>query len=99
MKRQILRILLLLLAAGYVFLGLSRIGFNVDILDLLPRDLPQVKGLSLYLRNFARPDELIVTLSAPGAADAGEASDLFERTLSGHPETVGTVMAEPPPPR
>jgi predicted RND superfamily exporter protein len=96
MKRPILRILLLLLAAGYVFLGLSRIGFNVDILDLLPRDLPQVKGLSLYLRNFARPDELIVTISAPGAADAGEASDLLDRTLSGHPETVGTVMAEPP---
>lgn len=99
MKRPTLRILFLLLVAGYVLLGLSRIGFNVDVLGLLPRDLPQVKGLSLYLRNFARPDELIVTLSAPegaGAAETGEAAELLARTLSAHPESVGTVIAEPP---
>lgn len=96
MKRLILRLLLLILAAGYVFLGLSRIGFNVEILDLLPRNLPQVQGLSLYLRNFSRADELIVTVSAPRAAEAGEAATRISRTLSGHPETVGTVVAEPP---
>lgn len=96
MRRTILRILLLVLAAGYVFVGLSRIGFNVEILDLLPTGLPQVKGLSLYLRNFSRADELIVTVSAPGAAEAAEAAKLLSLCFSGHPETVGTVVAEPP---
>ena len=54
----------------FVGAGLSHISFNVDILKLLPTHLPQVKGLSLFLKHFAQPNELIVTVEAPTAEEA-----------------------------
>jgi predicted exporter len=80
----------------FVGAGLSRISFNVDILKLLPTHLPQVKGLSLFLKHFAQPRELIVTVEAgtPEAADAAteavagaltKRTDLVERVVSRAP--------------
>lgn len=95
-RSRFLLLLLLLLGTAYAAAGLSRIGFNVEILELLPRGLSQVKGLSLYLNNFARPDELIVTVSSVSAAATDEAVRSLSRSLAGHPDLVGEVLARPP---
>lgn len=91
-----LRIPLLLLAAGYIVLGLSRIGFNVDILKLLPPDLHQVQGLSLYLGNFARPDELIVTVESSDAESAKTASRAIAIALGKNTSLVRKAVDEAP---
>ena len=40
---------------AYTVAGLSHICFDVDILKLLPTGLPEVKGLSLFLKQ--QPNE------------------------------------------
>jgi uncharacterized protein len=47
-----------------VCVGLWRLRFNVDILDLLPPDEPTVQGLKLYQKHFTNARELVVTLRA-----------------------------------
>ena len=68
---------LLLVAVG---LGLWRLRFDVDILDLLPPDEPTVQGLKLYQQHFANARELVITLRAPDAEQAERlAGELAER--------------------
>ena len=96
MKHPKILLLILLLTAGYVVLGLSRIGFNVDILKLLPQGLHQVKGLSLYLENFAHPDELIVTLKADDTVSAECATHAVAEALRKEPLLVRRAAESPP---
>src|SRR4051794_34934228 len=88
----------LLIAALLVFTvaGLSRISFNIDILKLLPAHLPQVEGLSLFLKNFALPNELIVTLEAPDGDATEQAADALAEQFRAHPELVRRAVARPP---
>ena len=80
----------------FVAAGLSRISFNVDILRLLPTHLPQVKGLSPFLKHFAQPNELIVTIEAPTA----EAADKPPRMRSPRPfPSAPTSCCAPSPAR
>lgn len=76
--------------------GLSRISFNVDILKLLPTHLPQVKGLSLFLKHFAQPTELIVTVEAPTPDAAEAAADKLAEALIAHPELASRAVARAP---
>ncbi len=56
--------------------GLKRVTYNVDVLALLPPDLPEVKGMSALYTHFSRVTELIVTLETtdPAASEAAVAS-------------------------
>ncbi|MFM2081936.1 MAG: hypothetical protein RL380_627, partial [Verrucomicrobiota bacterium] len=88
-----------ILAAGLVALltlGLARLRFDVDVLNLLPPDLPAVRGLKLYQQNFSTARQLILTLRAPDA----ESAELTARTLAAHlrAETnlVREVIWQPP---
>lgn len=76
--------------------GLSHISFNVDILKLLPTHLPQVKGLSLFLKHFAQPTELIVTVEAPTSDTAEAAADKIAEAFNAHPELVRRAVARAP---
>ena len=97
MKRNRLAwLLILLLGAAYVAAGLSRISFDIDILRLLPTHLPQVKGLSLFLKNFAQQDELIVTIEAPDAEGARSAASEISSILRSHRELVKNAVEESP---
>ena len=97
MKRnKALWILLCLGATAYIALGLSRISFNVDILRLLPSQLHQVEGLSLFLRNFALPNELIITIDASDAETASTSADRVSEALSRNPSLVRRVIDAPP---
>ena len=79
-----------------VGLGLSRISFNVDILRLLPTHLRQVQGLSLFLKHFAQPDELIITVEAADQKTAETAADEIAAVLNRQPTLVKRAVARPP---
>ena len=81
-----------------VALGLARLRFDVDILDLLPPDEPSVQGLKLYQKYFTNARELIVTLHAPDSDTAeklsGELALLGNGKLYGGPFEIfpGAVL-------
>ena len=96
---------LLVVAVG---LGLCRLHFDVDILDLLPADEPTVQGLKLYQQHFTNARELIVSLRAPDSDTAEklagelaarlrqETNFISEVTWQApwmeHPEQLGELM-------
>ncbi|MGB8167517.1 MAG: MMPL family transporter [Chthoniobacteraceae bacterium] len=83
-------------AVVFIAAGLSRISFNIDILKLLPTRLPQVEGLSLFLKNFAQPRELIITIEGDSANNVEVCADQLAAHLAGHPELVSRALARPP---
>jgi predicted exporter len=89
-------IALALVAAVFVAAGLSRISFNVEILKLLPTHLPQVEGLSLFLKHFAQPTELIITLEAADSDTAEAAADTLAAQLGKETSLVKRAVARPP---
>ena len=96
MRSKLRWILLAVLAAAFVGAGLSRISFNVEILKMLPTHLPQVEGLSLFLKHFAQPNELIVTVesASPEAADA--AAEALAAHFGTRPDLVKRAVARAP---
>jgi predicted RND superfamily exporter protein len=97
---------LLIVAVG---LGLCRLRFDVDVLDLLPPDEPTVQGLKLYQEHFTNARELVVSLRAPDADTAEKlAGELATRLRQEtnlvtevtwqapwmeHPEQLGELMS------
>jgi len=91
MKRRWWWLLLLL-----VILGVARLRFDVEVLNLLPGDLPAVQGLKLYQEHFANARELLVTVTANDSETAaGAARDLAER-LRRETNLVAEVTWQPP---
>ncbi len=98
--------ILLALAVG---LGLWRLRFDVDVLDLLPSDEPTVQGLKLYERHFTNARELVLSLRAPDADQAEKLAESladrlrqqtnlveevsWELPLTEHPEQLGELLA------
>lgn len=78
-----------------VVAGFTRLKFDVDVLDLLPGDLPVVRGLKLYQKNFANSRELIVTLRAGTAESAESSARLLAGALRGQSNLVESVDWQP----
>src|SRR5437867_13455974 len=85
--------LLLLIPIG---LGLARLRFDVEVLDLLPADVPAVQGLKLYQQNFANTRELIITVRAPSAESTEAAARLIADTLPKRTTLTSSVTWQPP---
>lgn len=86
--------LLALVGAVYIAGGLSRISFDVDILKLLPTHLPQVRGLGIFIEQFAQMDELVITLEGPG--DLAAEADSLAEDLGRHTGEVSIALSRPP---
>ena len=84
---------LLLVAVG---LGLWRLRFDVDILNLLPPDEPTVQGLKLYQQHFTNARELVVTLRAPDAERAERLAGALAARLRQQTNLVESVTWQPP---
>jgi len=95
-RTKVLRIFLAVVALAYLAFGLSKISLNVDILRLLPAQLRQVEGLSLFLKHFVRSDELIITINAPDSETAEAAADKLVATLRQQASLVKSVTARAP---
>src|SRR5215212_5877752 len=86
-----------LLAAASVFILVTRMKLDTEVLNLLPRGFPSVEGLKVYNRDFAQVRELTFALLAqpedadkledfaPQFADALRAQPWCERVLAGTP--------------
>ncbi|MEM7383749.1 MAG: MMPL family transporter [Verrucomicrobiota bacterium] len=82
--RRIQLIVLLLFVVFLAVFGFSRIRFNVDVLDLLPAELPEVEGLRLLQDFYSREGELILTLqSKEGVIEDAVIEPLVERFENG----------------
>lgn len=84
------------LLAGVLALGLARLRFNVEVLDLLPERLPAVKGLKLYNQNFASARELLITVQASDAEATEHAARSLAEALRLQTDLVASVTWQPP---
>jgi predicted RND superfamily exporter protein/lauroyl/myristoyl acyltransferase len=85
-----------LLALIPIVFGLARLRFDVEVLNLLPGDVPAVQGLKIYQQNFANARELIITLRAPDAEKAEACARLIGETLSARTPLTSSVTWQPP---
>ena len=79
-------ILIFIIVTGF---GLSRITLNVDVLALLPQELPEVQGVQIFYKHFSRPDELIITLEGDELESAAES---LAAELEKHSDLVDSVV-------
>ena len=86
----------LLLLIAPILLGLFRLRFDTEVLNLLPNDLPAVQGLKLYHKYFANNREVIITVSAKNSADAESAARVVATTLQGASNLVADAVWQPP---
>src|ERR1017187_1731554 len=79
-----------------VSLGLWRLRFDVDILDLLPPDEPTVQGLKLYQQHFTNARELVVALRASDSDTAEKLAGQLAARLRQETNLVAEVTWQPP---
>jgi predicted RND superfamily exporter protein/predicted LPLAT superfamily acyltransferase len=84
---------LLIVAVG---IGMWRLRFDVDILNLLPPDEPTVQGLKLYQKYFTNARELVVTLRAPDAERTEKLAEALATRLRQQTNLVESVSWQPP---
>lgn len=77
-------------------LGLMRLHFDVEVLNLLPVDSSVVQGLKLYQQNFANARELMITLNAPEADSAEVAARELAEALRERTDLVAEATWQPP---
>jgi predicted exporter/lauroyl/myristoyl acyltransferase len=79
-----------------IVVGLARLRFDTDVLDLLPPDEPTVQGLKLYQEHFTNARELIIALRAPDADTADQLAGELAARLRQHADLVSEVTWQPP---
>lgn len=95
MKRRLLRWWWLVLIIPAV-IGLARLRFDVEVLNLLPDELPVVHGLKLYQKHFTSGDELVITLRAPDAETAESAARQLAEFLRQETNLVASAVWQAP---
>ena len=77
-------------------IGAARLHFDVDVLDLLPQNIPEVTGLKLYQQHFSTAGELIITLDSPDPDKTEAAARETAAALQAHSNLVAEVDWKPP---
>ncbi len=76
--------------------GIARLRFDTEVLDLLPAKVRAVAGLKLYQEHFSNARELIVTVHAGEADEARTAAQHIAETLRNQAQLVEEVTWQPP---
>jgi uncharacterized protein len=79
-----------------IIAGLARLHFDVEMLDLLPAEVPAVQGLKIYQQHFTDARELIVTVRAPDRETAEHAAKSIAENLEQATNLVANVTWQPP---
>jgi predicted RND superfamily exporter protein len=79
-----------------IIAGLARLHFDVEVLDLLPANVPAVQGLKIYQQHFADARELIVTVKAPNSEIAEAAAKSIAEKLREETNLVSDATWQPP---
>ena len=76
-------------------LGIARLRFDVEILNLLPEKLSVAQGLKIYQQNFSDARELIITLEAPTPDETESAARTLAQLLRSQTNLVADVTWQP----
>lgn len=76
--------------------GGLRLRFDVEVLNLLPRQLPEVQGLRLYNEHFSDARELVVTVAGPDRETAAHAAQTIGESLRIRPNLVSQAHWKTP---
>ncbi len=79
-----------------IVVGLLRLHFDVEVLNLLPGELPAVHGLKIYQQHFANARELIITVRGANAEETENATRAFAERLRLLTNEVASVTWQPP---
>jgi len=79
-----------------VALGVLRLRFDVEVLDLLPSNNRAIEGLKLYQEKFSNARELIVTVHDSDAEQAENGARAIAEHLRQRKDLVTTVTWQPP---
>src|SRR5947207_972841 len=85
-----------LLALIPVGIGLARLRFDVEVLNLLPSDVAAVQGLKIYQQYFANARELVISVRAVNAEAAEQAARSLAERLRAETNLVSTATWQPP---
>src|ERR1043165_3946867 len=77
-------------------LGLARLRFNVEVLDLLPRDVRAVEGVKLYQQKFSNSRELIITVEASEKDQTTQAAQAIAEKLRAATNPIAEAVWQPP---
>jgi len=77
-------------------IGVARLRFDADVLDLLPGNVRSVAGLKIYQQHFANARELIVTVTAGDAESAKSAAGAIANSLRRQSNEVADVTWQAP---
>ncbi len=76
-------------------LGVARLRFDVEILNLLPDRLSVAQGLRLYQQNFSDARELIVTIEGPAEDEVEAGARVLATLLRAQTNLVTSVTWQP----
>jgi predicted exporter len=79
-----------------IALGFCRLRFDVDVLDLLPSDVPSVEGLKLYEKHFTNARELVVTLRGENPDQVQRLTGELAAKLRKETNLIEEVTWQPP---
>jgi hypothetical protein len=85
-----------LLALVPLVIGLFRLRLDVEVLNLLPAQLPAVQGLKLYQENFSNARELIISLRGADAESTEAAARALAEILHAATNLTAEVTWQPP---
>ena len=78
-----------------MLIGLSRLRFDVEILNLLPKNSDIVQGLKLYQQNFSNGRELIIAVQSPNAGQTETAAHAIAVALRKATNLVANANWQP----
>ncbi len=79
-----------------IAVGVARLRFDAEVLDLLPANVRAVAGLKLYQQHFTNARELIVTVQAADADSAKSAAQAIAEKLRAETNLISDVTWQPP---
>ena len=87
-------ILVLTVIGAIAAFSVMRVHFSANLYEMMPADLPEVRGMDSLNRYFSRDGQLIVTVKADESFAAGEAITDLSSHLTEHDELVSEVFRE-----
>lgn len=84
-----------MLCLAVMVLGIARLRFDVEILNLLPGRLSAVQGLKIYQEHFSAARELLVTVESNDAETSEAAARLLAQRLRSETNLVAGVTWQP----
>ena len=80
MRHRLRLIIILIVVMGFSLVGLSRLRFETDILEVLPKNLPSVEALKVSQKHFDNDQQVVLLLeSRTEEIQQEDAAELAER--------------------